>query len=73
MLNPAMLPKMLIMSCPMSFLHIISSHQSITYANQVVAQLLDGVCGHTGLNRLGIVREEDGHLRLDNDHAGLAL
>lgn len=42
-------------------------------ANEVVRELLDGVGGGAGLDGLGVVSDEDGHVGLDDDDALLAL
>lgn len=45
----------------------------VTNADEVVGELLDGVGGGTGLDGLGVVSDEDGHVGLDDDDALLAL
>ena len=42
-------------------------------ADEVVCELLDGVGGYTGLDGLGVVGDEDGHVGLDDHNAFLAL
>lgn len=45
----------------------------VTNADEVVGELLDGVGGGAGLDGLGVVSDEDGHVGLDDDDALLAL
>lgn len=42
-------------------------------ADKVVRELLDGVGGGAGLDGLGVVGDEDGHVGLDDDNTFLAL
>ena len=41
--------------------------------DEVVCELLDGVGGYAGLDVLGVVGDEDGHVGLDDHDAFLAL
>lgn len=42
-------------------------------ADEVVCELLDSVGGYAGLDVLGVVGDEDGHVGLDDNDAFLAL